>query len=390
MARVLIGWELGANRGHAERIRLIAARLLADGHDVAVALQQTDALGLERDPRITVWQAPIWPRLLVNAAQDHARPVATMGDILGRLGLDRPGCLASLVRGWDQIFAAARPDVVVADYAPAMLSAAAARIPRIRAGDAFCSPPSDAAAFANLAGHAPAYDESRLLDIADADLVSVGREALSGLPALFAAEATLVSGFAELDPYSQSARRYCAPSVMPPLADGSGGKGEELFVYGLSRFAPGQPFWAALAQLKRPVRIHMPDPTAEHLNLFARYGFCFEAAPQSFPLIAARSVAALSYGGHGFTSACLLAALPHMIVSFDLEKQLFGSRIAALGFGAHRDFYAATPDDLARDLERLAEDHDIASRLRAAAPRFHTRMATSLESEVAAAVTALA
>jgi UDP:flavonoid glycosyltransferase YjiC (YdhE family) len=134
----------------------------------------------------------------------------------------------------------------------------------------------------------------------------------------------------------------------------------------------------------------MPDPTEGHRTLFARNGFVFEAEPQPFPLIARRSAVALSYGGHGFTSACLLAALPHMVVSFDLEKQLSGVRIAALGFGAQRDFYRTTPDQLAQGLEALACDTETAARLKAAAPGFHRRMAVSLEGKVSAAVAQLA
>ena len=194
VARILIGWELGAYRGHIVRMRLIAARLLSEGHSVAMALQQIDALGVDPDPRIQIWQAPVWPRLLVNAAQDLSRPVATMGDILARLGLDRPGCLAALVSGWDAIFAGFQPDVVIADYAPALLTAARGRIPSIQAGDVFACPPHDASCFPDLAGHAPAYDEATLLDIADADLASVGRGALSSLPALFAADKVLIPG----------------------------------------------------------------------------------------------------------------------------------------------------------------------------------------------------
>ena len=123
MARILFGWELGANRGHIERLLPMARRLLDSGHEVALALQQIDCAGLDRDPRITLWQAPVWPRLLINNLQDGSRRVATMGDILAQLGLDRPGCLAAMISSWDAIFAAFRPDVIVADYAPALLAA---------------------------------------------------------------------------------------------------------------------------------------------------------------------------------------------------------------------------------------------------------------------------
>ena len=371
-------------------MKLIAERLLDEGHSVAMALQQIDALGTDGDPRIQVWQGPVWPRLLVSAAQDHSRPVATMGDILARLGLDRPGCLAAMVSGWDAIFTGFQPDVVIAEYAPTLLMAARGRIPAIQAGEVFACPPHDAPYFPNLSGHAVAYDEAALLDIADADLASVGRGPLASLPALFAADTVLISGFVELDPYRGSpGRRHCAPLILPPTAEGTGGGGEELFVYGLNRFAPDHPLWAALKLLKRPVRIHMLEPLPEHLALFRQAGFAFEARPVPFPRIAQRSALALSYGGHGFVSACLLAALPHFIMSFDLEKRLIGNQIAVLGFGDHCEQLAIDPPLLADRIEALANDTQTAQRLRDAAPDFHARMSPSLEDEIVRMVATL-
>jgi rhamnosyltransferase subunit B len=391
MAHVLIGWELGANRGHVERLRLIAARLLHAGHHVTMALQQIDSLGLDRDPRITLLQAPLWPRLLVNNAQDHGRPVATMGDILARLGLDRPGCLAALITGWDGIFASVKPDVVIADFAPALLCAARGRIAAISVGTAFSCPPVDADMFANLAGHATAYDEPALLDTTDADLASVGRPPLAALPALFTADWMFIDSFAELDPYGENANRhYVAPSVTLPLAEGEGAGGAELFVYGLNRFAVDHPLWAAMALVERPVRLYMPDPTHGHLALFKARGFHVEAAPLPLPLIAKRSAVTLSYGGHGFICANLLAALPQMIVSFDLEKRLSGTRIAALGLGDQCDHFAVDPPALAARIDALARDRLLAEKLRHAAPGFNARMAVSLEDELTEAVRELA
>ncbi len=379
MPRALIGWELGANRGHAERLRVIGRTLLDLGFEVTIALQQIDALGLERDARLAIVQAPVWPRLLVNAAQDHARPVASMGDILGRLGLDRPGCLSALVTGWDALLTACKPDVVIADYAPAMLVASRGRVPTIAVSDMFGCPPAKAPRFPNLAGHDTAYDEGELLDIADADLAATGRGALGSLPDLFSADATLVSGFAELDPYFAKDRQHCAPFVTPPIGDGTGGGGDEVFVYGLSRCDAGQMFWRGLAACGRKVRVHMPDPTQAHIALFRQAGIAFEPRPVAFPLIQKRSCIAVSYGGHGFTSACLLAGLPHFVVSYDLEKRLYGGRVDQLGFGRHHDFYDLDADRFAGAIGALADDADMRARLNSAAPSFHARMTTPIE-----------
>jgi rhamnosyltransferase subunit B len=390
MARILFGWELGANRGHIERLLPMAKRLLDQGHEVALALQQIDCAGLDRDPRITLWQAPVWPRLLINNIQDGSRRVATMGDILAQLGLDRPGCLAAMVSGWDTIFAAFRPDVVVADYAPALLIAARGRVATISVGDYFSCPPYQLDRFPSLTGTPNAYDEDALLDTVDADLASVGRAPLAGLPALFAADHVMVGNFAELDPYRMlRIGDYCAPSIKLPLANGNGGGGDELFVYAYNRISADNPIWAGLAATRRTVRIHMGDPAPAHMAVFKQFGCIYEPKPVPFPLIARRSCVAVSYGGNGFTSACLVAALPQLMMPFDLEKLMTARAVDALGLGKMLGFSNLTADQVTSAINALAADPALAERLRAMAPDFKSRMTVSMADEVIACITRL-
>jgi rhamnosyltransferase subunit B len=390
MARILFGWELGANRGHIERILPMAQRLLDQGHQVALAVQQIDCAGLDRDPRITLWQAPIWPRLLINNVQDHSRHVATMGDILAQLGLDRPGCLAAMINGWDAIFAAFAPDVIVADYAPALLAAANGRVVTIAVGDCFSCPPPQLERFASLTGTPNAYDEDALLDTVDADLASVGRAPLAGLPALFSADHILVGNFAELDPYRAYRQgQYCPPSVKLPLANGEGGCGDEVFVYAYNRIGSDNVIWAGLAATRRQVRVHMIDPARDHFEMFKRFGFIHEPRPLPFPEITRRSRIAVSYGGNGFTSACLIAALPQLLMPFDLEKLLTARSVDALGFGKMLGFNGLTANAVTNAVNALANNQPMADRLREVAPDFKSRMKISMADEVIACVTRL-
>jgi rhamnosyltransferase subunit B len=390
MARILFGWELGANRGHIERLQPMARRLLEQGHEVALALQQIDSAGLDRDPRMTLWQAPLWPRLLINNVQDQTRHVATIGDILAQLGLDRPGCLAAMVSGWDTIFGAFRPDIVVADFAPGLLTAARGRIPTIAVGDCFSCPPHQLERFPSLTGTPTGYDEDALLDTVDADLVSVGRAPLAGLPELFASDHAMVGSFAELDPYREHRTgRYCAPSITLPLANGEGGGGDEIFVYAYNHIGASNPIWTGLAATRRTVRIHMRDPAAAHLAVFKQLGCIHEPRPIPFPLIASRSCVAVSYGGNGFTSACLVAALPQLIMPFDLEKLLTARAVEGLELGAMLSFNNLAADQVTNALNILMADAALAKRLRAIAPAFRSRMAVSMADEVIACITQL-
>src|ERR1700712_3833915 len=142
MARILIGWELGANRGHIARIAQTAGILRASGHEVALALQQVGSLGIYRDVTIPIFQAPVWPRLLLSAAVAPHGPVSTMVDILCRLGLEMPGTLAAIVSAWDAILTHWQPDIVVADFAPGLLCAANGRTMTVSTGTGFGQPPA--------------------------------------------------------------------------------------------------------------------------------------------------------------------------------------------------------------------------------------------------------
>jgi rhamnosyltransferase subunit B len=385
VARVLLGWELGAYRGHIEVLNQIAARLLGDGHHVAMAVQQVDASGISLDPRIELWQAPLWPRLLGSMGGGQGQAVVTMGDIIGRMGLDRPGCLAAMVGAWDRIIAAVQPNVIVADYAPALLCAAKGRVRSVSVGPGFCQPPAGEVVFAHLYHGTPIYEEEALLDIADADLVSIGRAPLPSLPALFAADEVLVSSFAELDPYgaTRDSNAYCAPLVKAPLSQPVAG-GDELFVYAYPLIPADSQMWDGLVASKAKVRIHMFDATPAHRARFAKAGFIFEGNPLPLPLIAARSVMTLSYGGHGFTCASLLAGLPTVTLSFDLEKWLTGEAVSRAGLGLHARLSEATTDNIAELIETAAGDKAMAKRVAAAAQGFHARMLPSLEDKVAA------
>lgn len=385
MARVLLGWELGANRGHINVMHIIARRLMADGHEVQFALQQIDAVGPDHDPRIGLWQAPVWPRLLVGQSRRNATPSGSMGDILGRVGLDRPGALAAMIRGWDAILSAASPDLVVADFAPALLTAAQGRLATVATGTGFACPASRLSSFPLIDDGPPALDEGELLDIADADLRAVGRDPLASLPALFAADHEAVASFALLDPYRDTRNgRHCAPTIDTPPTAIANPAADEIFVYFYHLAPADAALWQGLAMSGRKVRIHFHEPTPAHLTIFRKLGLAFEHRPLPFDRIAARSRLALSHGGQGFVSSCLLAGLPQIVAWYDLEKKLTGRAVAAAGLGREFNFHRAQPSDVAQIIDAVWHDTSARARSMAARPGFVDAMSDCVEDRIAA------
>lgn len=388
MARVLLGWELGAGTGHAVRLGRIAARLAADGHHVALALQRLDA-GRAAPAGASLWQAPVWPRLLSPLGAAAGAPPSTMGDILFRLGLDDEDRFAGLIAGWDSLFAATRPDVIVADFAPALLAAARGRVPSVLVGVGFDAVPAHLERFPSLTGTDPAQDETEMLGRVQAALARSGRGIADRLPALFAADRVLAGCFTELDPYASWRRLpLVAPSVADPL--GLPGRGEELFLYGSAPLLRSRALFDGLVRARVPVRVWFPDATPAQRRDLEAAGFRVEHAPLPFATIAERSRVVMSHGGLGLVSSALAAGLPQIIVHYDLEKRLTGEAVTRLRLGGHVALDAIEPGAFAASLREFYADESFQRRAREAAPGYRARLAPAQEELAVAAVTDLA
>ena len=371
MSRVLIGWEFGANRGHAERLIRLAGRLREEGHDPVLAVQRIDAIGPGQVGGAPVWQAPLSPRLLVTVPKPDPAPMAGMADILARLGMDDPALVAAVIGGWDRMLLAIRPDLVVADFAPFLLLAAQGRLPTVLLGTGFAVPPADMATFPSLTG-AAGIDQDALLGRINEGLALAGRGAIAIVPAVFSADLVLAETFAELDPYVRE-RRGTLARPLPEDFDATAGDGDELFVYAPESLRADSALWNGLARSGLEVRVHVPRALPGVRAAIEAGGMRFEQRPLPLGSIAKRSRLLLSHGGHGFVCAGLAAGLPHIVFHYDLEKLVHGRALARAGLGGHVALAAIEPEAFADSLRRIHADDALAARARAAGPGFLAR-----------------
>jgi rhamnosyltransferase subunit B len=388
MAHVLLGWEFGANRGHAIRLTAVADALRAAGHKVSFAVTRLDVMHAQKVPGSPIWQAPVSPRMMAGRGRATG-PAVGMADILARLGMDDGLIVASMLDGWRQLLGAIAPDLVIADFAPFLLLAARGRLPTISVGTGFSSPPAGMAKLPALVAGAEGVDQNSLLEAVNAGLARAGDPPLGALAQLFAADNPIVATFAELDPYSASRDEALVfPDAANPVV--SPGRGDEVFAYLPDTVPAASPLWPALAASGLKVRVHIGMGGTALQNAVAEHGLIVEPEPLPFALIAERSRLLVSHGGHGFICAGLLAGLPHVVCHYDLEKLTHGLALARAGLGGHVSLAAIKPRPFAESLVRLFGDEAIAGRVRAAAPDFRARPQTPFQHAVLEAVAALA
>lgn len=388
MARFLLGWELGANRGHLVRVAGIAERLVSQGHEVVIAAQRLSRQ-VAFPNGVALWQAPLWPRLLANVGALGGPLPNTMGDILYRLGLENPEALPLLAESWEQMFAAVRPDAIAADFAPALLYAARGKIPAISVGLGFDCVPAHLPRFPSLTGQPAAYAEDQVLARMNSGLRERGHAPLDALPQLFAADRTFAGTFAELDPYAEWRQE---PAVAPSVADpiGEAGSGTEIFLYADQVLLRLPALWDGLVRSTLPVRVHAQGASATQQAELARLGFNVEPKPLPFALIAERSRIVMSYGSLGFASSALAAGLPSVSIHYDLEKALNGQAITKLQLGGHVAAAAVQPDAFATSLRQLYGNDSFQRRARELAPSFRARLQPRQEELAAEALIELA
>lgn len=388
MARILLGWELGANRGHAVRLAGLAESLRAHGHEIVFAVRRLDVMRVQRVPDAPIWQAPVSPRMLSGGQRVTGIP-AGMAEILARLGMDDADVVAAMVAAWRALFSAIRPDVVVGDFAPFLLLAARGRIPVISVGTGFSTPPATMDSFPVLASNGTAIDQAQLRDTVNAGLADVGDPPIAALPAIFAADRPIVGTFTELDVYATMRRTTLAlPESIDPAA--VAGSGDEVFVYMPELVPTDSPLWTGLAESGLRVRVHVALSSPELQAAVRQFGFTVEPEPIPFARIAERSRLILSHGGHGIICAGLAAGIPHVVCYYDLEKLSHGLALARVRLGGHVSLGGIKPKTFAESLVKLHGDADMMQRARTAGPGFLARGQQPLHDAVADAVMALA
>lgn len=258
---------------------------------------------------------------------------ATWGEYLGDLGFDCVDRIRDVVAWWRQTLQARGTALLVADYAPlAQLAARSLGVPCVVTSQGYGLPPAHLPSYPVVHPEASErlHDEAQLLANVNVVANEIGLPPLAGLPEVYGADLSLVHTFDFLDPYRAWRREACLPPVndySPVLAS----EGDEVFVYCSTHELETPGVVEALERLPMPRRGYLLRASPEVSARLAASGMVLESAPVPVAEMARRSRLLLHAGQHGMLSVGLLAGLPQVAVSQNLEQRFHAQRAEAAG-----------------------------------------------------------
>ncbi len=341
MARFLLAWELGANLGHATRLRPVAVALKARGHQVSFALRDLMGSRPYLGPELgRAFQAPL-------ALSTHHQPALTMADVLLSCGYDTAHGLHALAEAWKNLLELSACDALVADHSPtALLAARLAGIPALHIGHGFSVPPrqSPLPVFRDWASvpalHAEQSD-ARALAHANDVLVSHGKRPMQQLCELFYPEQSLLCTWPELDHYAGRGRVAgdyrgpdceVAPGAAPSWPEGDGPR---VFAY----LRASHPHHAAVLQALDAagcrVVCFMPDKLASAQALPVSSRIVYSHRPLDMRLVLADCALVVCHAGQATVAQAMLRGVPCLMLPLHAEQFLLAREFERHGAGVN-------------------------------------------------------
>lgn len=321
--RILCAWELGASHGHLARLAAIVKQLLAQGHEVTVALKDLAASSqFFAADTCTLLQAPVFQTKL-----QMRRDLVSLADVLLLKGYGSRESLWPLWQAWKNLITLSQADLLIADYAPtALLAAHSMNCPKIIIGNGFMLPETgeplaDWRPF-KVSDKLPAQQENTVLEIIN-QLLSDDKK-LTLLSELFHCEKVLINTFPLLDIYKALRKNavYCTDN---PQAFS---KGSAFSLAGKLRIScylnPAYKklpqLCAALAGFDAEVKVICPGADARAMAALQSATFSFLTDLTDIETLIYNSDMFIGHGGQGTTTQCLRMGKAMLLLPMQLEQ----------------------------------------------------------------------
>ncbi|HUQ34930.1 MAG TPA: hypothetical protein VM144_00985 [Aestuariivirga sp.] len=259
-------------------------------------------------------------------------------DLLALVGFGSPAFLTAVMRGWQALLDVLKPQVIVADHAPALAYLGEALgLPVVHVGTAFTLPPVLNSRFVSLRpDRSPLVSERRLLQVLSQVLGELGVPRPVRLTSAYEKNRVICS-VPELDPFAPSRREASLLPLeqLPLLAP----MPEEirLFVY-LDGSAPGiERVIHALAALNRPISAFLGNGTPTLLEFLRLRGHRVWETPPKLSDILPEVSHVLFHGGNFTGHSSLFAGRPQLIWPLHDEAAVNLGMMSKLGCATQID-----------------------------------------------------
>lgn len=346
MARFLLCWELGGGLGHAGRFKPLAQELMRRGHQVDLVLRDVvhtrALLGDLNAQGARILQAPIW----LHQTAGMPNPVISLSEIVMGNGYLQADALMGLVEGWRGAMQLARPDVIVADYAPtAALAARTLGLPVASIGIGFYLPP-DANPLPPFrtwepiqAGRVEHVDQ-RVLNTVNEVLSRHEAPALTKLADLFRGDLPLLCTWPELDHYGRgelpAGQRYMGPNFQPAAGETPRwpeGDGPAVFAYIRSSHPDHLALLQALDQLGGRALCYLPEVAAGQPEPLRSPRIRYAKGPVHLGQALPQAQLVVCHAGEATLAQAMLAGAPVLMLPMQAEQFLLALRVEQAGAG---------------------------------------------------------
>ncbi|MDZ4866322.1 MAG: hypothetical protein SGI91_03280 [Alphaproteobacteria bacterium] len=334
---VLFAWELGANLGHVKPMAALARALALRGAKATFAIRDlTNVRQIGKRGEFTILQAPVWPD---HVHGGHNPVFASYADVLTGIGFADQNKLGAVVDAWDTVLTMIKPDLIVADHAPALQVAMLGRPqPLVTVGTPFTMPPLHLDRLPPIrADQSPALPEARLHQSVKSVLATRGLQPPARLVDVFQSDERLIFGLPELDPYRAYRNEpiLAPPEPLPPFVEPP--VKPRLFLYAGSEVPHLEKLIQALVTMDIDVVAYLRGDVGPLPHFLKHRGHEVHETPPPLNEILPRVSHVLSQGGAFTCQAAIAAGRPHLIMPLHNETELNFAQTSTLGVARRLD-----------------------------------------------------
>jgi UDP:flavonoid glycosyltransferase YjiC (YdhE family) len=375
---VLFAWELGRGLGHLMNMRRLSARLKPHGFRFVAVARESAASDLLEGTFSEIIAAPRWPIDSHPASQRSALSSATLNDILSAMGLADTGAVQHLIQAWDEIFKRTRPDLVIADFSPMAALAARGRLPLVHIGNGYTLPPHYMKRFPPLHRFSPpAWNEEQTLAAVNQAAQACGRVPLDHLPQLFSGDACLVQTFPLFDPYDTQRTEPLDGPIFDGAPATKDADAQQIFAYLSSGYALHPSLFAALRPFAARLRLQAPGMPLAQVEALRHAGARIDTQPAPLAEILPATSLIVHNGGPGVAAEALVAGVPQLVLSAQVEQDYNGHALKNAGAGEFLRIYEPGVEISAELIGAMATDEALAARAGQQAERHRAYLATT-------------